>query len=501
MTSQPAAVAGAIGEALGGAGDAVVIVDKGTVVAWSPGAADLFGISREEALAPGAQPLRDHLPQLLAVAADGAAVRMPLAPYGVLEVRHRTVGTYQMLLMRDVGVEVRRSEGLRRLSRLSRGLLVEPDPTVAGVLATIALAAREMTGALRGVVLLLGDPPLIVHNGPAESVATSYAHVFAVPAETRRPYRVDDLVADGPAAGVPGPYPGPGPMLAVPLLAGIDVLGTLAVTSPVGGRRFDPVDQELLVDLAAHASVAIRWAQGVEKEQARARLRAEVVRTARHDIRTPIGTGKGYASLLLSASDRMTPDQVHTALTGLKQALERIQEMTDRLLVDEEIEVVGAQPQWAVIRLAALLEDVRRDASVLAGSDTVEVVVAPGTPVDIAGDRGMVREVLDNLVGNALKHAGSAGPVVIAAEPAGPCVRIEVRDRGPGISPDDQGDLFQRWSRLDSARRSGTAGFGLGLSIVKRLVEAHGGDVGVVSQPGDGATFWVTLPVERPGPS
>src|SRR3954447_23873975 len=101
-----------------------------------------------------------------------------------------------MLIMRDVSAEVRRSDGLRRLSRLSRGLLVVAEPTVAGALATIALAAREMTGALRGVVLLLGEPPLIVHNGPAETVAESYAHVFSVPAHTRRPIRLDDLIAD-----------------------------------------------------------------------------------------------------------------------------------------------------------------------------------------------------------------------------------------------------------------------------------------------------------------
>jgi signal transduction histidine kinase len=499
VSSQPATVAGAIGEVLEGAGDAVVIVDKGTVVAWSPGAAELFGISREVALAPGATPLGEHLPDLLAVPRDGAAVRMPLAPYGVLEVRHRAVGTYQMLLMRDVSVEVRRSEGLRRLSRLSRGLLVELEPTVAGTLATIAASAREMTGALRGVVLLLGEPPLIVHNGPAASVAEAHAHVFAVPAHTRRPVRVADLVADGPDAGVPAPYPGPGPLLAVPLVAGIDVLGTLAVSSPSGGRVFDLVDEELLVDLAAHASVAIRWAQGIEKEQARTRLRADVVRAARHDIRTPIGAGKGYASLLLSAADRMTPDQVRTALEGLKQAFERIQEMTDRLLVDEELEVVGAQPQWSYIRLVSLLEEVRRDAAVVTGADDVlEVVLEPDAPTDIAGDHAMVREVLDNLVGNALKHAGTSSPVVIAVQPAGPCARVEVRDQGPGISPDDQAALFQRWSRLDSARRSGTAGFGLGLSIVKRLVEAHGGELGVESELGKGATFWVTLPLEPP---
>ena len=77
-------------------------------------------------------------------------------------------------------------------------------------------------------------------------------------------------------------------------------------------------------------------------------------------------------------------------------------------------------------------------------------------------------------------------------------MRIEVRDSGPGIPLEEQATLFERWSRLDAAKRSGTSGFGLGLSIVKRLVEAHGGELGVESKPGEGATFWVTLPTEVP---
>lgn len=499
VTSSTSAMTGAVGEVLEGTGDAVVIVDAGRVVAWSPGAADLFGISREQALTLGATPLAEQLPTLLALPADGVAVRLPVPPYGVLEVRHREVGEHQMLLIRDVSVEVRRSEGLRRLSRLSRGLLVEQEPTVSGVLGTVAAAAREMTGAVRGIVLLLGEPPQLVHSGPAQSVAEQHMHLFSLPAQTRRPVRVADLVEDGPAAGIPEPYPGPGPLLVVPLVAGIDVLGTLAVSSPAGGRVFDQVDQELLVDLAAHASVAIRWAQGVEKERERTRLRAEVVRAARHDIRTPIGAGKGYANLLLTRSDRMTPEQVQMSLEGLKQAFERIQTMTDQLLVDEQLETVGAQPQWAEVPLAPLLDEVRRDAEVVTGDPgAVEVEFEPDAPAAVAGDRGMLREVVDNLVGNALKHAAHAGPVSIVVRRADGCARIEVRDKGPGIAAEDLETLFLPWSRLEGTRRTGTAGFGLGLSIVQRLVQAHGGQLGVESDLGKGATFWVTFPTERP---
>ncbi|MFN2523919.1 MAG: ATP-binding protein [Mycobacteriales bacterium] len=491
--------AGAVGEALEATGDAVVIVDGQQVIAWSPGAADLFGVSREQAIAPGAEPLGDSLATLLALPANGVAVRLPLPPHGVLEVRHREVGGHQMLMIRDVSVEVRRSEGLRRLSRLSRGLLVSEEPSVSAVLATVAHAAREMTGATRGIVLLLGEPAQVVHDGPAGPPLEEHVHLFDTPARTRRPVLLPDLPRDGSAAGIEGPYPGEGPLLVVPLVAGIDVLGTLAVSSPAGGRVFDSVDQELLIDLAAHASVAIRWAQGIEKEQARQAFRSEVVRTARHDIRTPLGAGKGYATLLLTRQDRMTPDQVTLALEGLKQALERIQTMTDRLLVDEQLELGESAPTWAQVPIAPLLEEVRPDAAVVTGRpDAVRVEIA--ADVDVAtGDRGMIREIVDNLVGNALKHAPSDQPVVLGARREGETIRLEVRDAGPGIAPADQARLFERWTQLDKTGRTATSGFGLGLSIVKRLADAHGGHVGIDSDLGKGATFWVTLPIRPPG--
>jgi signal transduction histidine kinase len=110
----------------------------------------------------------------------------------------------------------------------------------------------------------------------------------------------------------------------------------------------------------------------------------------------------------------------------------------------------------------------------------------------------MVREVVDNLVGNALKYGGEHGPVTVSRRDKGDVVRVEVRDEGPGIDASEQPRLFERWTRTESTRSSNAKGFGLGLSIVKRLVVAHGGDVGVESRLGEGATFWVTFPARLP---
>jgi two-component system OmpR family sensor kinase len=260
---------------------------------------------------------------------------------------------------------------------------------------------------------------------------------------------------------------------------------------------FDQLDEELLIDLAGHTAVAVRWAHGAEKEADRLRQRAEIISTARHDIRTPLGAGKGYSALLLNRRDRMTPEQISSAVEGLAQAFERIEQMAEQLLMDEKLEVTGVDPQWGMIDLAPVLAEIRRDAAVVTGQpDAVVVAVEPD--LCLAGDAGMVREVIDNLVGNALKYGGGDAPVTVNAYDEGGYVHLEVCDQGPGIEPAEQARLFERWTRAESTKASSAKGFGLGLSIVKRLVTAHGGEVGVRSEVGKGATFWVTFPAQLP---
>lgn len=501
-------VSGAVGELFHVTGDAVVIVDSaGSVVAWSPGAASLFGIPREEALAPGAAPLAEHIPDLLELPRDGSAHRRPLPPYGVLEVRHRSVGEHHLLLMRDVSDEVRRSEGLRALSRLSRELLALETPSVNAALTTVAAEARSMTGAGTSIVMLqrpgsLGETTHFVCDGPDELFPDGPPRFFgllATPIRTRRVVRLADVKDAPDGVTLPGQHLPIGPLCAVPLVAGSDVLGLLAIVSPPGARLFDALDEELLVDLAGHTAVAVRWAQGAEKEAERVRRRREIISTARHDIRTPLGAGKGYSNILLTMRDRMTPEQVAGAVEGLQQAFVRIEQMTEQLLRDEQLEGAGAEPHWAMVELRPMLDEVRRDAAVVTGRpDAVAVVTEPTAPSHLAGDPAMVREVVDNLVGNAIKYGGEHGTVTVTVTGDEKRARIQVRDEGPGIDPAEQAQMFERWTRTESTRGGPAKGFGLGLSIVKRLVTAHGGDVGVTSRLGAGATFWVTFPVALP---
>lgn len=500
MTQGGPVVHGAVGELFHVTSDAVVILEAGAVVACNAPAVALFGVDQDGADAV----LAAYLDALLALDPAAPPQRLSLPPHGVVDATRREVGGRQVLLMRDVTAEVRRSDGLRRLTALSRHLLTEA-PTVQSVLQTLVTEAKVMTGAAYSALLLLRPGSVtetshFVYDAPRHLFPERMPRVvglLSVPLALRASARLDDIRGHPAGVGLPGVHPPIGPLVATPLMAGEDLLGELAIANPPGGRVFDEVDVAMLEDLAAHAATAVLWAVGAESEREQRALRQEVVDTARHDIRTPLGAGKGYAQLLANKLSRLSPEQLAIALDGVRSSFDRIESFTQRLLVDESTAITGVEPQWGAVDVTTLLERLALDLAAMTGRQDVLVVTRePGSPSTLAGDAEMVREVLDNLVGNALKHAPGT-PVTLTVREEGDQVRFDVRDEGPGIPQSEHSALFERWSRTEASKRERTAGFGLGLSIVRRLVGAHGGLLGVSSRPGDGATFWVTFPKER----
>jgi len=124
---------------------------------------------------------------------------------------------------------------------------------------------------------------------------------------------------------------------------------------------------------------------------------------------------------------------------------------------------------------------------------TLEVVDGPGTP-EVLGDEPRIRQVLSNLVVNALQHTPASADVVIRVGTEGDDAVLEVADQGPGMSQEDASRVFERFYRTDSSRARASGGTGLGLSIVDSLVHAHGGVVTVTTAVGQGCCFRVTLP-------
>lgn len=156
-----------------------------------------------------------------------------------------------------------------------------------------------------------------------------------------------------------------------------------------------------------------------------------------------------------------------------------------------------------MVRVAA---DAVHDAGAVDPSRVIELD-APGE-LSVTGDEGRLRQVLANLLSNALTHTPAGTPVAVQLRSADGWVEIEVSDRGPGLAADEAAHVFEPFYRADPARgrvrpddgADDEQGTGLGLAIVAAIAEAHGGSVDVTSEPGDGATFRVRLPVEAPTP-
>ncbi|WP_242393054.1 sensor histidine kinase [Anaeromyxobacter oryzisoli] len=232
----------------------------------------------------------------------------------------------------------------------------------------------------------------------------------------------------------------------------------------------------------AHVALQ-RWAVTVEERANE--LEAFASRVA-HDLRTPLQT----VLLAFASIGRIAPEAQPACDKG-RRSVERLQELIDDLL---EFSRAGAAPEeGASASLETVLEDLREELEpgARAAGGSLRITAEPGLAV--AASRGALRAIAGNLVENALKHgAGIGAPEVeVEARREDASVRLEVRDRGPGISPEALAHVFEPFYRATRA----PGGFGIGLATVRRLVDAHGGEVRVASSPGHGTTFVVLLPV------
>ena len=211
---------------------------------------------------------------------------------------------------------------------------------------------------------------------------------------------------------------------------------------------------------------------------------------ASHELRTPLTTIRGFAELYRQGAAR-----------DVAMLLSRIESEAGRmgLLVDDLVLLARLDVQRPLdhnrVDLLALASDAVHDARAIdpARSIILEVFDGPGTP-EVLGDEPRLRQVLSNLVANALQHTPSGADVVIRVGTSGADAVLEVTDRGPGMDSQDASRVFERFYRTDSSRARASGGTGLGLSIVDSLVRAHGGVVDLTTAPGQGCCFRVTLP-------
>ena len=228
-----------------------------------------------------------------------------------------------------------------------------------------------------------------------------------------------------------------------------------------------------------------------EREAAERRLR-RFVADAGHELRTPLTSIRGYAELFRQGAIAEPDDQTR-AMGRIESEAERMGHLVDDLLLLARLD--QQRPLERVpVELGALARDAVADASVRDPARPIGIA-SPESEVVVTGDPDRLRQVLDNLLGNALVHtpAGTAVRVTLGAEGDGR-VLLAVRDEGPGMTPEQAARVFERFYRADSSRSRSNGGSGLGLSIVDAVVTAHGGTVRCESEPGAGTTFTIALP-------
>ena len=219
---------------------------------------------------------------------------------------------------------------------------------------------------------------------------------------------------------------------------------------------------------------------------------------------TPVGSpgsgDPGLAGGSASAGPLTGPD--------MDRIMERVEQESSRMggLVEDMLMLARLDEQRPIERrpvdLLSLAADAVQDARIVAPSRAIDLTVGAGTAFLVLGDEARLRQVISNLMSNALTHTPEGSPIsvrILAGQQAGnppvPSAVLEVTDHGPGLTPEQASRVFERFYRADQARDRRTGGSGLGLAIVNALVAAHDGTVSVDTGPGRGATFRITLPL------
>ena len=221
------------------------------------------------------------------------------------------------------------------------------------------------------------------------------------------------------------------------------------------------------------------------------------VADASHELRTPLTSIRGFAELYRQGAVA-GPENLDRVMGRVEQEAARMGLLVEDLLLLARLDQQRPLEQEPV-DLLGVVGDAVHDARVLAPDRTIALELGEGAPV-VLGDEGRLRQIVTNLVSNALTHTPAGTPVTVSLEVTpspddGPDrVLLAVADQGPGLSEADRAQVFERFYRADPSRTRAAGGSGLGLSIVAALVAAHGGRVGVQSAPGSGSRFLVELP-------
>jgi len=242
----------------------------------------------------------------------------------------------------------------------------------------------------------------------------------------------------------------------------------------------------------ANRRLAAQWAR---LRQANA-FKSEILSTVAHDLKNPLGVILGRTEILKEMIAGAGADNVKVQIAHIRDAANRLTGMVDDLVADAMADALDISIRREPVDISILVQEVAEANRPLAArkEQTITVAAPPNHAAMCDADR--IREAIENLVSNAVKYSPIGGTIELLVGQENGGILVQVRDQGAGLSPEDISRLFGRFQRLSAKPTAGESSTGLGLSIVKRIVDLHGGRIAVDSAgPGKGATFKMTLPV------
>jgi K+-sensing histidine kinase KdpD len=274
-------------------------------------------------------------------------------------------------------------------------------------------------------------------------------------------------------------------------------------------RWLRPEQLRRLQLVAAQAAIALDTRQALVREHGRAEALAELERARRdfmqiasHELRTPLTVIRGYASLLEEGSLGEMPPAARRALHTLMEKSTEMRGQVERMLLLARLEDGAALPQLTEFDLRTIVTDavarVRPQVELKQGRLDLELAAAP---MPVVGDPVGLATAVDNLLQNAVKFSAEAPRIEVTGNRENGKFRLVVKDHGIGIPVAARARLFEKFYRVSDPELNNVVGTGIGLYLVRQVVESHGGRVDVESQPGQGSTFEIELPVGIPGAS
>ena len=289
--------------------------------------------------------------------------------------------------------------------------------------------------------------------------------------------------------------------IAAPLLQGPKPVGMISLVRSEA-RAFKKQELELVGLLGRLVASAVQNIRAYEAERSRVEelrrlsaLRADFVSLVSHELRAPMASVVGSAQTLRQRWRQLTSDQRESFLALIGSETERLAALVGDVMDTSRIEAGTFTYRFGDVDLCALVHDSVAGVA-LAQDEVIVTAEVRGELPSVRGDRDRLQQVLTNLLDNAVKFSPAGEEVRVSAFRQDSRVRIEVADRGPGVPPEEQRMIFEKFGRGHTAGSPVTPGTGLGLFIARSIAEAHGGSLELQSTPDQGATFALTLPAE-----